>query len=85
MIREIRFGVVCESVLDARLGPITRPRRGHRDASMLIPDHSRARTARQQPAPSTIMAAPYFLRPSCTPRMPSIATGKQRAPRRDDP
>jgi hypothetical protein len=37
MIREIRLGVVCESVLDARLGPITRPRRGHRDASMLIP------------------------------------------------
>jgi hypothetical protein len=62
MIREIRFGVVCESVLDARLGPITRPRRGHPDASMLIPDHSRARTARQQLAPSTIMAAPYFLR-----------------------
>jgi hypothetical protein len=53
---------------------------------MLIPDHFPAGASGQQLAPSTIMAAPYFLRAlSCVPRMPTVAAGKQREPRRDDP
>jgi hypothetical protein len=75
MIREIRFGVVCESVVDVRLGQITRPRRGHGTLQCSSPITPGGRV-RPATSVSTIMAARYFLRAlSCMPRMPSVPTG----------
>ena len=84
MIREVRFGSSASPCWTPGLG---RSRgRVEGTASMLIPDHFPAGASGQQLAPSTIMAAPYFLRAlSCVPRMPTVAAGKQREPRRDDP
>jgi hypothetical protein len=53
---------------------------------MLIREHVPAGAFGQQLAPSTIMAAPNFLRgPFGMPRRPTVLTGKQREPRLDDP